>query len=44
MQFRNLPRVATGSYFASYPASASVRILAEAWNGTRWRELRPLNP
>ncbi len=32
--------VATGSYFAT----ASLRIVAEAWNGTTWRELRPLNP
>jgi hypothetical protein len=33
--------VATGSYFAT---GASIRIVAEAWNGTTWRELRPLNP
>ncbi len=36
--------VATGSYFANLPTSGSIRILAEAWNGTRWRMLRPLNP
>jgi hypothetical protein len=32
--------VATGSYFVT----ASMRIVAEAWNGTSWRELRALNP
>jgi hypothetical protein len=32
--------VATGSYFVT----PSTRIIAEAWNGTSWRELRPLSP
>jgi hypothetical protein len=32
--------VAAGSYFAA----ASLRIVAEAWNGAMWREMRPLNP
>jgi hypothetical protein len=35
--------IATGSYVANYNLG-SIRILAEAWNGTRWRELQPLNP
>lgn len=35
--------VATGSYFSNLNRG-STRALAEAWNGTGWRELRPLNP
>ena len=35
--------IATGSYFPNLNPG-SIRILAEAWNGTKWRELRPLNP
>ncbi len=35
--------VATGSYFSNLNLG-SIHTLAETWNGTRWRELRPLNP
>jgi hypothetical protein len=35
--------IATGSFISNLNLG-SVRILAEAWNGTRWHMLRPLNP
>ena len=36
--------IATGSFFTNPSQNLSSQTLAEAWNGTRWRMLRPLNP
>ena len=36
--------VATGGFFINPGVNSRSRALAEAWNGIRWRELRPLNP
>ncbi len=36
--------IATGSFFVNPNRLGGIRILAEAWNGTRWRMLRSLNP
>ena len=36
--------IATGGFFINPGVNSRSRALAEAWNGIRWRELRPLNP
>jgi hypothetical protein len=36
--------IATGGFFTNPGVNSRSRTIAEAWNGTKWRELRPLNP